>query len=302
MRKVVVHEELVRRVHRAPRLSLAFWFVVLLNVAGVIVPYLLCRAGEGRFWMTENFYREKPRLSFKYNFLLALQTNETQEIFVSSEDGLNMVVSRSYRPATVSMQETENSFVFEASVPLLESEKVMTGQCLLFFDAAFDHKVRFSTEAVAHTSFGSPLGLSRLDTKGSLALRQSKPLGVRNHVSQLYPEQTPLLNDSPSPSAEDGDINRILLEYRNRNVRLDFVESYPIAFPPNAANDGLFRVKMEVSNNELQRVEYVPRIGEVLKDGWIRYLSIYVVCWFVLDNFKRRAFRSNWVASTKRLD
>lgn len=289
-----MYEEPVRRIHRAPHLSLAWLFVFLVNLTWVIVPFLLIKApGEGQFWIME-----KPRLSFKYKYLVTLQTNGTQEVFVSSEDALNTAMSKSYRPATVTMQKTENSLVFEASIPLLESEKVTTGQCALFFEVEFDHKVRFSTEAVAHTSFGSPDGLSRQDTQGQLALRQNKPLGVRNYVSQLYSEQTPLLNESPSSSAN---INRILLEYRKRNVRLDFVESYPITFPTNAVNDGLFHVKMEVGNNK-QRVEYVPRLGEVLKEGWIRYLSLYVVGWFVLGKFKSIVFRSNWVASTQTLE
>lgn len=163
MRKVVVYEEPVRRIHRAPHLSLAWLFVFLVNLTWVIVPFLLIKApGEGQFWIME-----KPRLSFKYKYLVTLQTNGTQEVFVSSEDALNTAMSRSYRPATVTMQKTENSLVFEASIPLLESEKVTTGQCALFFEVEFDHKVRFSTEAVAHTSFGSPDGLSRQDTKSS---------------------------------------------------------------------------------------------------------------------------------------
>ena len=297
MRKVFVYDEPVRRIHRAPRLSLTLLFVFLCNVAGVIVPFWLCKAGDGQFfWKEVGVYRETPILTFKFKYLVTLQTNGGQEIFLSSEDALNTAMAGSYRPATVTMQKTENSFVFEASIPLLESENVVVGEGILFFDVKFDRKVRFLTEAVAHTSFGSPNGLSRQDTQGTLALRQSKPLGVRNYVSQLYSEQSPLLNDSPS-----GDINRILLEYRKRKVRLDFVESYPIAYPTNAVNDGLFHIKMEVGNSE-QRVEYVPRIGEVLKEGWIRYLSLYVVCWFALDKLKKIAFQSNWVASTRTLE
>lgn len=160
---------------------------------------------------------------------------------------------------------------------------------MLFFNYKLDDRVKFDMESIAYTSVDSSSNLSSFDTSGTLVLRQANPLGIRDSSSTLYEEETPLLDNNGLTSIDGGGLTSIIRKYRDRKVAVDFEEHYPIKTRATKGEDSAFHFKMKI-NIPHQEVLCTPTLVEVLKDGWIKYLSFAVVCWMLVDKIKRFSF------------
>jgi hypothetical protein len=52
------------------------------------------------------------------------------------------------------------------------------------------------------------------------------------------------------------------------------------------------RIKIKVPQQE---ISYIPPLMEVLKDAWVKYVSVFVLCWLLLERVKSFAFRQHLV-------
>ena len=248
--------------------------------------------------MKEGIYREQPDVKFLYQYIITLETTaaagQTKEIFLSNQEALNVQRPESYRAANVEFNENDfdldgrfDSFTLEADVPLGEDEQVVGMQAALFFNYKLHDSVKLETETIAHATYDSGLPLASYDSKGTLELRQAKPLGIRDYSSTLYAEETPLVNDSST------NINQILEKYRERTVAVDYKEQYPIKTRATSFDEASkFHLKMKIGVPE-QSVMYIPTLFEVLKDGWVKYLSVFVLCWYLIENIKLFVFSNH---------
>ena len=306
MRKVIVFREPVTRQYRASRLSFARLFTVLSNVCAAVVPFYFW-TNTGGLWLTESRYRERPEVRFRYKFLVVLDatsrtTGARKEILVSSpEPVVHARRPDGYRAAKVQFREDEgrHAFHFDAVVPLAADEEVRGMQAALFFDVALRARAQLDTDALVHASFASS-GLGRpvhgYDTTGSLVLRQARPFRQRRGAAAAArdPEdETPLLDADDSAPA-DASLARMLKRYRERSIAVDYVERYPIQARARAADalaEDAFRLRIQVDVPE-QEIACVPTLLEVLKDAWVKYLSVAVFCWMLLERIKSFAFHS----------
>ena len=312
MKQVLVHSEPLTRQYYAPRLSFTYPFIILANLFALIVPFYFCTSTDAGIWMTNGSYREQPDVKFLYKFMMVLEATSassggrTKEIFVSTMDSLNVHRPESYRMANVKFHEHDDdldgkfdSFTLEADVPLTGDEQIHAMQAVLFFDYRMQARVKFDMESVAYTSFESGLPLSGYDTRGSLELRQTNPLGIRGYFSELYSEETPLVDTTAEAATRTSESNiaSLIEKYRERNVAADYVERYPIkSRATDSEENGTFHLKMKVHIPE-QDVSYIPTLVEVLKDGWIKYLSVVVLFWLMLERVKRFLFREKLLPS-----
>ena len=300
-RKVVVFEEPLSKQHKAARSSLAYLFIILCNALILLLPFFLFLHSSGGLWLKEGIYREQPDVNFLYQYIITLETTsttaaagQTKEIFVSNQESLADHRPESYRAANIEFNENDNyldgrvdSFTLEAEVPLGEDEQVVGMQAVLFFNYRLQDRVKLDTESVAHVSFVSGLPLSGYDSRGTLELRQAKPLGIRDYSSTLYAEDTPLVKDSAA------NISQIMEKYRERNVAVDYKEQYPIKTRANSSDEASkFQLKMKIDVPE-QNVTYIPTLVEVLKEGWVKYLSVLVLCWYLVETIKRFVFSNH---------
>ena len=313
----MVFREPLSQPYKATRLSIACLFVLLCNALVVLLPFFFLTSSndDGGLWKANGTYREQPSVKFLYKFIMVLEatspsTEQTKEIFVSTLDSLNVLRPESYRPANVEVHENDtnldnkfDSFTLEAEVPLGEDEQIQSMQALVFFDYKIQSRVKFDMESVAYTSFESGLPISGYDTKGALELRQTNPLGIRDYSSTLYADETPLVDIFDSPSVNnrlvDSNVARVLNKHRERNVVVDYVEHYPIkSRASNSGESSNFHFKMKVDIPD-QEVLYIPTLIEVLKTGWIQYLSVVVVCWFLVERIKRFVFVTKLLPALK---
>ena len=81
-------------------------------------------------------------------------------------------------------------------------------------------------------------------------------------------------------------ISRVLKKYRERDTAADYVERYPIKTRDIASGEaGNFHLKIKVDIPE-QNILYIATLPEVVKDGWVKYLSVVALCWFFIERIK----------------
>ncbi len=307
MKRIIIFQEPLARQYSAPRLSLSHISIILSNLAALIIPFYFFNGTHGDFWIQTGAYRERPEVAFLYKFIMVLEstsltTGRTKEIFVSNIDALNILRPETFRLANIQFHEDDvdrdgkfDSFTLEADVPLDSDEQIQSMQALLFFNFRLQRRVKFDMESIAYTSIESIVPMAGFDSKGSLVLRQSNPLGVRDSFSTLYAAETPLIDTIDSLATKrttDSNVGHILEKYRARNVAADYVEQYPVKIRKRTSEPGeagTFHLKMKVDVPE-QEILYIATLMEVLKDGWIKYLSVVVVCFVLLNRVKSIVF------------
>lgn len=308
MKKVIVYKEPLSQQYSAHRLSFAYLFIILSNICILVVPFYFWTGTNGGLWLKNDKYREQPDVEYLFKFILVLEatspvTGRGKEIFVSTMDSVNVFRPESYRMANIKFNKDDrnfdgivDSFKLDATVPLANNEHVVSVHALLFFDFRLQERVKLDMESVAYSSFESGLPISGFDTKGSLMLRQTKPLGIRNYFSTLYAEETPLLDTVNSPA--NSSIGNILERYRERDITADYVERYHIkSRAVDSPEESDFRFEMKVDIPE-QEVLFIPTLLEVLKDAWVKYLSVVILWWILLERIKSFAFKSLFKYST----
>lgn len=312
MQKVVVFSEPLARKYKVSRLSFTYLIVTLSNICLLLLlPFYFFTGTDGDFWMTHGKYREQPDVKFLYKFILVLEatstkTGQSKEIFVSTLDSLNVLRPESLRQARIQSHDNDtdldgkfDSFTLEADVPLTADEEIHSVQALLFFNLRLHNRVKLDMETLAYTSVESVTPLGGFDSHGSLMLRQTSPLGIRSYSSSLYVKDTPLVGLSDLAHVRrvtDSNIGSMLKKYRERDVAADYIERYPIK--ANAIQvDGTFHMKMTVDIPE-QEIMYIATLAEILKDGWIKFLSLVVLFWPLLERIKRFAFANHFLPST----
>ncbi len=293
-------EPLSRR-YSVPRLSFTYLFIVLSNIFTLILPFYFFTGTDGDFWLTHGTYREKPNVKFLYKFIMVLEatsstTGQRKEIFVSTMDSINVLRPESHRMASVQFHEDDvnldgkiESFTLETNVPIAADEDINSMQALLFFNFRLEKRVKIDMESVAYTSVESGAPIGGFNSAGSLVLRQKKPLGIRSYFSNLYAEDSPLvgtIDTFPTRRITDSNIGSVLKKYRDRDIATDYVEHYPIKTRGmHSGKAGNFHLKMKVNIPE-QEILYIATLPEVLKDGWVKYLSVVILCHFFIERIK----------------
>ena len=313
MQKVIVFSEPLARKYKVSRLSFTYLIITLSNICLLLLPFYFFTT-DGDFWMTDGTYREQPNVKFLYKFVLVLEatsskTGKGKEIFVSTMDSINVLRPESLRQARIQSHDNDtdldgifDSFILEADVPLAADEEIHSVQALLFFNLQLHNRVKLDMETVAYTSVESVVPLGGFDSHGSLMLRQTSPLGIRSYSSSLYEKDTPLVGLSDLAHVRrvtDSNIGSMLKKYRERNVAADYIERYPIKANAIQAG-GTFHLKMTVDIPE-QEIMYIATLAEILKDGWIKYLSLVVLFWLVLERIKCFAFANHFLPSISSL-
>ena len=303
MKRIIIHQEPQTKPYKtSTRLSLSYLFVLACNVFTIIYPFYFW---NNTLWTTRNSYQEQPNVSFLYKVIMVLQTTSTlngasKEIYVSTLDTVNALRPDTFRMAAVQSYEEDTDldgiidwFQLKVDVPLNDDEKVMSMQTVAFFEYQLDQRVKLQMESAAYTSVDSNLPLSGYDTEGDLIFRQVHPLGVRGYKSTLYEEETPLVKlNSEVYHVSNSNIGDILAKYRTRDVAADYVERYPVStmdLDTTTDENRRYSFKMKIRIPE-QDVVYIPTLTEVLKDAWVKYVSVAILCWLVVDRVKSFVF------------
>jgi len=304
----VYHEPLCRRYY-ASRASCAYLFYAFTTFLLLSLPFFLAYTGVPAFWLRTATFREQPNVAYAYKLLLqfdgvGLDGAPTQAFF-STVNSINALHDDALRVPVVRSAETDanrdglvDRLNVEALMPLLPGERVYSVTALVLFDLRLERRARVQTEAVAAVAHGSGVPGRALWHDADLMLRQRWPLRVRGGTDQLYAD-APLLDAWPlaRASAREFGLPRLLATYRDRNVTTELANAYTVWSPAPAGGgvaplDGsgaTFNFSLTVRVPQ-QDVLYTPTVSETLKDGWVKYLAMFVVVYYLLDRLLAFAY------------
>eukprot|EP00632_Arachnochrysis_sp_CCMP2950_P014664 CAMPEP_0185695460 /NCGR_PEP_ID=MMETSP1164-20130828/4537_1 /TAXON_ID=1104430 /ORGANISM="Chrysoreinhardia sp, Strain CCMP2950" /LENGTH=334 /DNA_ID=CAMNT_0028362319 /DNA_START=1 /DNA_END=1005 /DNA_ORIENTATION=+ len=317
----VYHEALCRRYYAA-RWSFAYAFVVLVAATLVVVPFFVAYTNVPSFWLKTNTYREQPTVQYEYKVLGLLEGRDAStglpwHAYYSS---LGVAEARLFRdalrvPVLRSIEVDQNRdgladrFQLEALVPVAADEHVYASRLVVFFDVKLRKRARLEMETVAYVAHDAGLPGRAVFVDGDYVLRQTWPLRAKGGFALPY-ENTPLLDgDHPTDvTYVQTLLPRLLASYRARNTTMDFRSFYEVWSPSGAVEGADVDQSSSHFNLTLNLriptadVLYTPTASEVLKDAWIKYLSIFVVVAFLLDRLCAFVFYYQLVETTMRVE
>ncbi len=180
---------------------------------------------------------------------------------------------------------------FVAKFPLANQESVVSVSIFLVFDYSLSLYSRFQMESLIYAEEQARIPASKLEVKGDLALFQRMPLwyrGIDHRFDQAVINGTSL-------RADDFAIPNILSKYFARNVTTKLDPKFSI-WKPSPVGIEEFTVEVTVSYST-ETVLYYAGFWELIKWGWVQYLSVLIVFIFVFGRIREFVFGNRLLLS-----
>ncbi len=295
---LVYKQALYRQFHASP-CSLSALFLVLCIASVIVVPYFAAYDPYS-FWVKTNTYREQPFVEDMHQVILEINGVDTEGVpfatTVSTVGSINHLYPNSQRPATVRSHIGDSNEdgipdILHANViiPLSEGERVtgITIGSLVRVTLRDRARVQFDAIAYHHTSSGGMPGRA-LHVDANLCLRQTWPLHIGGGFQYPYAEN-PLLDHGSVVSTEQALLSTIVQKSVERNLSIA-LERPMVSWMPTVpiSNDGgglitpTLNVTLVLRINQ-QDILYSPPVSEVIQQGWIKYLAVFLVVWYLID-------------------
>ncbi|XP_072168857.1 transmembrane protein 231-like [Diadema setosum] len=284
--------------YKASICTKATFFAIAAFLFTVIPPLLLAYRSEG-FWIKQAFYREQPDVKFKHQILLVVHTGSVKNYVTwSTYKNFNLLEQANLRiPLIKSREEDTNrdgkndNFQFSIEMPILGSEDVHGVQVIFIFDYRLYRFSELRMEAMAYISHSSAMSGAQLNADGDLKLRLRQPLAHKG-LDTRY--DVPIIN-SDSVFAEDYSFSHIFSSYQERNVTTRFESDYPV-WITGRGSEQPFVISGRITYPE-ETIVYIPGFWQVIKFGWIQYLSVLLLFIFLMERVKSFVFE-NQIVST----
>jgi len=287
MSSVELFQEPIRRRYYAPYNSCSYLFFVVTVWVLVALPFFLSYSEN--FWLKTNTYREQVSNKYEYKIIIeGSGTSAADSFFYSSIPDLNRLHGDAFRPVSVKTREVDvnidsltDTFEITATIPIPASSEVKKLDCLVFFRSQLQSSAKIVMESVVHLSHDSGVAGKELVTSGNLVFRQNNPVFVKGGYTTMYAD-TELVDTASIISAKEGDIKTILAKAMGRNYTLAYEPQYNYWGAKIDDLAGTFTLNAKL-NIPTQDILYTPKPMEVLKDAWVKYLSMFVVVGFFLE-------------------
>lgn len=258
--------------HSAPIFSAATALSLLLSTIAVVAPLLLAYRSNG-FWLRTAEYEEQAEVHWRHEAVLLADLEDGGQLGWSTHPGLQALLGDPRLPVVRSREEDHNrdglrdQLTLSLALPLRPGEEVVAATVILFFDVRL-HKFSSVQMTGLVVLSGSGFPGSGLDVVGDARLVQRAPLGPHGRDTRYLP--SPL----PPDLSQDLTLASMLSAYSARNLSLRLDNHYSLWAPGRGSPE--FTVRAEV-RYPVQRLTYRPGLWQVLKWGWVQYLSFLIV-------------------------
>uniref|UniRef100_A0A8C4X199 Transmembrane protein 231 n=1 Tax=Eptatretus burgeri TaxID=7764 RepID=A0A8C4X199_EPTBU len=284
--------------YRAGIFSRASLFTLACLLLTCICPLLIAYRSHG-LWPRTASYVEQPRVTFRHEVLLMLHLQQSDQFLAwSTFQNLNGMLGDSLRIPLVKANEEDRNrdgkfdvLHFSLEMPLASSEVVLSADLLLTFSYQLHRMATVKLQGMMYASHSSPLPGSELHVNGDLMLTQRQPLPHRG-LDVRY--DVAVINGS-SPFTEAYDIPLIIRAYQERNVTTRLDNSVKVWRVGSEASNS-FRIAVLLRYPE-QTIVYQPGFWEMMKAGWVQYVSILLPFIWLFTRIKDFVFQ-NQVLST----
>lgn len=282
-------------------------------------------------WLKHDTYREQPKVRFQYKVIFVAQLKEktkdnnsiSKEVYYSTIDDLNDLRLETFRSASTTSREADDDFdgvmdrlLVNIKMPLKANEYVYSIQALAFVKYRLDTHVKMEMESLIYVQHESALPGSKFTTIGDLCLRQLTPIPIigmspdganSENIWTLFSDNRLIDFQSVGKVASQSNIGNIIHKYQSRSIATDYNERFPMwtrqvedAYVVDDMNEeGLdkhikdFEFDLTVTIPKMQSVVYVPTLGEVLTEAWVRYLSQLVITGLIIQRMLSFVLRNH---------
>lgn len=159
------------------------------------------------------------------------------------------------------------------------------------FRYQLNSRVKIEMDTMAYVFHSSGLPLSSLTTRGDIALRQKYPLEIRKTETVLYDNEKMLDDTSAFFKHDVTDITEMVMDrYAQRDYAAEYKPRYissTRALSSESLSDDIgsddphkeryyfsFTMMIDIPT---QDISYIPTFSDVIKDAWIKYLSVFIL-------------------------
>ena len=286
------------------RLSLSRWRWPWQRTVGVDLG---ARGGNGAltvaaplppgFWTKVKVHREQATVAFRHEVLVELHGASGESWTYSSLASVNALQADTLRVGTIGVtaededeDEKPEAYHVHVSMPLRAGEAVHAASVAVFFDYYLSEQFRLKVDAMALATVESARAGSRWTVDGELHVSQRRPqLFATDRVvtPAMLPANRPLVVDDVAVPALVG-------RYRNRTVSVDYARQYSHW---TGGETGTFEIEATVRVPH-DYIYYVPGFWETIKFGWMQFLAVFIVLWYILRVVRAYTFQQQ-VVETK---
>ncbi|XP_068116895.1 transmembrane protein 231 isoform X3 [Hyperolius riggenbachi] len=289
--EVYSHPYLVR--YRTSICSKATVFLIVVLILTYIPPLLVAYRSQG-FWMKRSSYEEQPSVRFRYEVLLtAVNSTSGSYIAWSTFQNFNNLVGDRLRIPSVSAREEDKNqdgkmdqLYFRLELPLLSTEEVYGVQLILTFSYQLYRMSTFVMQSMVFIQHSSPIPGAQLYVNGDLRLQQRQLL---RHQGLDTTYNVSVINGS-SPFASSYDFTNIISAYQDRNVTTVLNSPSPVWLVGRGPSDPF--VVNAVIRYPAEVISYQPGFWEMIKFGWIQYVSVLLIFLWVFERVKVFVFQN----------
>jgi len=278
----------VSQIYSTSILSRATIFTILATLLTIIPPLLIAYRSQG-FWMRTSTYREQPDFHFKHELILVATTSAGDQLGWSTYNPVNNFLMDNVRiPVIKSREEDTNRdglndmLDMEIRMPVQQDEEVVSVSLLLLFDVNLYKYSIMRMTGLVYINSGGWVG-SGVNVVGDMKIVQKQPLAHRGRDNRYL--NSPINSDSENP--EDFFISTILQNYASRNVSIKLENCYDHWLTGRGTQ--FFTIQAKLHYPE-QMLTYTPGFWQVIKWGWVQYLSILLVFMFLFSGVKDFVF------------
>lgn len=235
-----------------------------------------------------------------------LQGDSENSIVWSTFPILNQLAGAKLRPGTIQTLPKDmnrdgkmDTFTLRVTLPLKADEKVTSMEMIALFTSKLRQHANYDISSLVYvTHIANALDyISSVTIAGDLDIVQRAPLTYRAPPRSLQSVSEPVINASSIDSREY--LFRDIL-HRNslRNASSRLVNIY-------TTHDRQLADKLEVTLHvhiPLLTIEYWTGFWELVKWGWVQYLSILVIFIYVMDKVRYFVFANILINTVPRLD
>lgn len=263
----------------------------------VLLP-LIIAYNSGQFWPQESVVYEQPQVTYQYTTILHMQGLASDgmtpmNLFYSTSPKINQYFQGNLRIPVFRTAELDdnNDGVLDRlnvgiAMPLSGKEVIKKISALFYYDVVLAEKAKYKFDAVSYVDETSPVGFGTLTVDGNVVVKSDLTLAAGGGYKMPYQYQK-LIDVNNLKSSSHADIGNILSESIARDLSTNFEKNYaystaaqlPELSDPHV--DSFFNSTI-VLRVPKQPITYQPGPSEVLKVGWIQYLSFWVITYFFI--------------------
>ena len=299
---VCLYRETYNAYYYASFFSISSLITIVSVIVLILLPFFLQFSTiNENFWYTPSVYYEHPIIKYndEYAILIGYEYNGYKTFYVTSNSDLNEFYNNleqnsdlSLNSFTVGKEEVNNDNVIDVlnmKINLYKQDddiKIKDIKIILFLDYILQSNVKYQFQTICLIEAYSSLGITQLNTKGKLKLKQKLPFRMTDFYNMTYSS-----NYFQTHGFLGSDFSSIYENFTNgRDYTTKYEYIYKNIYIENEGDEG--------DSIDVDSIIEIPSYQEVifgmpsymnLKMKWIRYLAAfiptYVIIWYYLNFF-----------------